>query len=151
MCTMILRYGDVSDQAAACIEIISDFSRDVQEARPVENELVRVMERDNAVKLDGDSLEPDLRYLEPGSVDVTVQGAHRTVPMVAFVRHCAFQFKAEDILVTVVARKLPADLAGLVRLTDLEPLLAGMIGMKDRRDELAAWFEARRGEDGFSL
>src|SRR5258707_2350700 len=119
--TMTLQYGDALNPSTTFIQVISDFHRDIQEARPVEEELARLAGGDLPFDLTNNATR-----VEQSSKDlqITVQREVLRVSAQSEANVIAFQFNQEGVLVTVVARNPPSRIPDFARLTDLEPFLA---------------------------
>ena len=143
--TMIMKYGPEAGLAADCVEIISDLHEDPRDTRAVEDALASAVDLDVGGDRSGGRMpiELDLGEVSTGTIEITVQGNRRAVPILHLRDYCGFQFRSDGVLATVVARNLTSQLPEFVRLTDLEPFLQAMEQVD--RGELAAWFAALAG------
>jgi hypothetical protein len=143
--TMSISYGDRDDPRAPAALIISDFHRDYQD-RDLEDEL-----RHSASRWGSPARAPDPGPEDSGtrpdiisvSIDVTVTSSRRPLSLLRLREFSAFQFREGSVLVTVLARHLEPQFPGIVRLTDLEPLLSPL-EHPDKEAIAAAFAELRR-------
>lgn len=146
--TMSIRYGHPADPLAPAAEVISDFHRDYQD-RDLEESLLDAASnwarRAASPDPDTDDRPVTGSRAEAASAinDVLVSGRRRPVPVLRLANFSALQIGEEGVLVTVLARHLGPELPDIVRLTDLEPLLA-VLEHPDRDMIAAALAEQRR-------
>jgi hypothetical protein len=142
--TMTLTYGLVYKLNEPYAEVISDFDEDVRESRPLADELVDAVRRDSSQ--DGDvsnelAEESGEHDIARQDFEIEVLDTTRSVLLMRLGDHCALQFEQDEVLVTLVARKLNFSPI-FVRFTELEPILRAMEGID--RSDLAGWFLANR-------
>ncbi|HWF82262.1 MAG TPA: hypothetical protein VN695_16910 [Streptosporangiaceae bacterium] len=145
--TMSILYGDPADPLAPAAEVISDFHRDYQD-RDLEESL-----RDAASNWAGRAAAPDpvaedrrvsgsRAEVTSAINDVVVSGRRRPVSVLRLADFSGLQIGEDGVLVTILARHLGPELPGIVRLTDLEPMLS-VLEHPDR-EVIAAAFAERR-------
>ncbi|HET9896762.1 MAG TPA: hypothetical protein VFQ44_17665 [Streptosporangiaceae bacterium] len=123
-------------------EVISDFHAEMQEVRRLGEELKRITR---------DFASDDGRVPNTGSPKtlknrrVIVVSAEPMSVQVRRLLDCSgFQFRADNVLVTFLARNLEFDVLEFRRITDFDPFLAR--GRTLSRDEIAAALDARRAD-----
>ncbi len=136
---MSIIYRDTADPAAPAAEVTSAFYRDYQHIWDLETEL-----RDAVLKWAEQAEAPEAfdpsgpfaRTLRAAArddrtvpvtkarVDVVVSGCRQSVSMLGLGDCGAFQIREEGVLVTVVARHMGPESPEIVRLTDLEAMIA---------------------------
>jgi hypothetical protein len=129
--TMSIRYGDAADPLAPAAEVISDFHREYQD-RDLREALLDTSgtwagpaEAPDAADADG-QVRDSRAEVTPAAIDVTMSGRQRPASVLQLGRFTAFQLREEGVLVTVLARHMGPQFPGIVRLTDLEPMLSKM-------------------------
>jgi hypothetical protein len=146
--TMRLHYGNVSDLSEPVAEVISDFHPEMQEIRRLGNELKRAVHRDGAAGSGENSRGRIVSRIDSAEVvkerrEIIVETESKMVSLRQVRNYSGFQFRAEGILVTFIARKLGSEVLEFSLISDLEPFLA-----RSRRlshADIAAALDARRG------
>jgi hypothetical protein len=147
---MSITYGAAGDPAAPAAEIISAFRREYQLIWSLEVEL-----RDAAEKwrraADPDTVQLSATYerkeraaaredrtipVTSARIDVVVSARPRSVSMLRLGECSGFQVRQDGVLVTVLARHMGPEFPDIVRLTDLEPMIAARYSID--REAIAA-------------
>jgi len=129
--TMSIRYGDAADPLAPAAEVISDFHREYHD-RDLREALLDASgtwaghaKAPDSASASGQAADSRAGVTSEGT-DVVVAGRQRPVSVLRLGKFSAFQVREEGVLVTVLARNMGPRFPGLVRLTDLEPMLSAM-------------------------